>query len=152
HRQHASEGRTFLLPGHRLEKSQDTHASLGTGHHGQSPSSPPGETQPVASLRHHERAIGMREETISLKYALITPAWNEEAHLDEVIRSVAGQILLPERWVIVSDGSTDRTDEIVQSYARLHSWIRLLRVDRSPVRNFAGKAHAVNAGYESLKP
>ena len=88
---------------------------------------------------------------MSLTYALITPAWNEEAHLDEVIRSVADQTLLPERWVIVSDGSTDRTDEIVQSYSQRYAWIRLLRLERSPVRHFAGKAQAVNAGYESLR-
>lgn len=88
---------------------------------------------------------------MNLKYALITPAWNEEAHLDEVIRSVAGQTLLPERWVIVSDGSTDRTDEIAQFYSRRYAWIRLLRLERSPVRHFAGKAYAVNTGYESLR-
>ena len=88
---------------------------------------------------------------MNLKYALITPAWNEEAHLNEVIRSVLSQTLLPVRWVIVSDGSTDRTDEIVQSYVRRHSWIHLLRLERSSVRHFAGKAQAVNEGYESMK-
>ena len=88
---------------------------------------------------------------MNLKYVLITPAWNEEAHLGEVIRSVASQTLLPVRWAIVSDGSTDRTDEIAESYSQRFPWIRLLRLERSPVRHFAGKAHAVNAGYESLK-
>ena len=43
---------------------------------------------------------------MNLKYALITPAWNEETHLNEVIRSVVSQTSLPVRWVIVSDGST----------------------------------------------
>ena len=93
----------------------------------------------------------MREKDITLKYALITPAWNEETHLDEVIRSVTDQTVLPVRWIIVSDGSTDRTDEIAQSYALRFPWIRLLRLERSPVRHFAGKAHAVNAGYEFLR-
>jgi glycosyltransferase involved in cell wall biosynthesis len=88
---------------------------------------------------------------MNLTYALITPAWNEAANLDGVIRSVADQTLLPVRWVIVSDGSTDGTDEIVQSYCRRYAWVTLLRLERSPDRHFAGKAHAVNAGYESLK-
>jgi glycosyltransferase involved in cell wall biosynthesis len=88
---------------------------------------------------------------MKLKYALITPAWNEAAHLNEVVRSVVSQTLLPVRWVIVSDGSTDGTDEIAQTYARRYAWINLLRLERSPVRHFAGKAQAVNAGYESLK-
>ena len=93
----------------------------------------------------------VHEKTMNLKYALITPAWNEEAHLDEVIRSVVSQTQLPVCWAIVSDGSTDRTDEIAESYARRYAWIRLLRLERSPVRHFAGKAQAVNAGYDSLK-
>ena len=74
--------------------------------------------------------ISLREEAMNLKYALITPAWNEEAHLDEVIRSVTSQTLLPVCWVIVSDGSTDRTDAIAESYAKEYPWIRLLRLFR----------------------
>jgi glycosyltransferase involved in cell wall biosynthesis len=87
-----------------------------------------------------------------MKYALITPAHNEEAHLEQVIRSVVAQKVRPVRWVIVSDGSTDRTDEIVRTFATEHDWIRLLRRDRDPSRHFSGKAHAVNAAYETLKP
>lgn len=87
----------------------------------------------------------------NLAYALITPAWNEEAHLDEVIRSVTRQTIQPVRWVIVSDGSTDRTDEIARSAAGRFPWIVLLRLERSPDRHFAGKAHAFNAGYTRLK-
>jgi len=93
----------------------------------------------------------MPEGTPALKYALITPAWNEEAHLDELIRSVAQQTVLPACWVIVSDGSTDRTDDIVRSAAAEHPWIKLLRRERPSERHFAGKAHAVNAAYESLR-
>jgi biofilm PGA synthesis N-glycosyltransferase PgaC len=87
---------------------------------------------------------------MNLKYALITPAWNEEEHLEQVIRSVVSQSVLPVQWVIVSDGSTDRTDEIAESYGKQYPWIRLLRLERSPVRHFAGKAHAVNAGYAAM--
>jgi poly-beta-1,6-N-acetyl-D-glucosamine synthase len=87
---------------------------------------------------------------MSLKYALITPAWNEEARLEGLIRSVASQTLLPEAWVIVSDGSIDRTDQIVTSYAERYPWIHLLRLERPAVRHFAGKARAVNSGYDSL--
>ena len=88
---------------------------------------------------------------VNLKYALITPAWNEEKHLEQLVSSVTSQTLLPVRWVIVSDGSTDRTDEIVRSTASRFPWIVLLRLERGPNRHFAGKAHAVNAGYARLK-
>jgi len=89
-------------------------------------------------------------ELVTLRYALITPAWNEEAHLEQLIPSVSNQTLLPVRWVIVSDGSTDRTDTIVRSAAEKFPWISLLRRERPSERSFAGKAHAVNAGYASL--
>jgi biofilm PGA synthesis N-glycosyltransferase PgaC len=89
-------------------------------------------------------------EPSMLKYALITPAWNEAAHLPALIESVVRQTIQPVRWVIVSDGSTDRTDEIVRAAAQQHPWIELLRRERDTTRHFAGKAHAVNAAYRSL--
>ena len=87
---------------------------------------------------------------MSLQYALITPAWNEDKHLHQVICSVTAQTVLPVCWVIVSDGSTDRTDEIVQTSMKQFPWIKLMRLERGPDRHFAGKAYAVNAGYASL--
>jgi len=89
---------------------------------------------------------------MNLSYALITAAWNEEAHMEALIASVEAQTVLPTVWVIVSDGSTDRTDEIVRAHARTHTWIRLLRRERDASRHFAGKAHAVNAGYQLIAP
>jgi glycosyltransferase involved in cell wall biosynthesis len=86
-----------------------------------------------------------------LTYALITPARNEEAHLEAVIRSVVAQTVRPVRWVIVSDGSTDRTDAIVQEFGAQHPWIVLMRRERDAERHFGGKAIAVNSAYQSLK-
>ena len=84
-------------------------------------------------------------------YVLITPARNEEAFIQLTLQSVVAQTIRPLKWVIVSDGSTDKTDEIVQSYAAKHSWIELLRMPERTERHFAGKVHAFNAGYERLK-
>ena len=86
----------------------------------------------------------------ALKYVLITPARNEEALLEKTIRSVIGQSILPLKWIIVSDGSTDRTDEIVKQYAKNFDWIELVRMPERADRQFAAKAHAFNAGYERL--
>ena len=85
-----------------------------------------------------------------LSYALITPAHNEAAFIEQTIRAVLDQSVLPSKWIIVSDGSTDGTDEIVQRYARRHDWIELLRMPERRDRQFAGKAHAFNAGYARL--
>ncbi len=83
-------------------------------------------------------------------YVLVTPARNEERTIGQTIESVAAQTVLPLRWVIVSDGSTDATDTIVSRYAAEHDWIELARMPERWERNFAGKAHAFNAGKARL--
>lgn len=86
-----------------------------------------------------------------LSYVLITAARNEEAFIEQTIVSVINQTVLPVKWIIVSDGSTDKTDEIVKSYAANHPWIQLIRMPERKERHFAGKAHAFNTGYEIMK-
>ena len=86
-----------------------------------------------------------------MKYVLITPARNEQALIKKSLDSMIAQKLLPERWVIVDDGSTDKTTEIVESYAKLYPWIELVRRPQHVDRNFAGKVHAFNAGFERVQ-
>ena len=81
-----------------------------------------------------------------MKYVLVTPARNEQAFIAKTLDSMIAQTLLPERWVIVDDGSTDRTAEIVEPYAQRHPWIELVRRPKHLDRSFAGKVHAFNAG------
>src|SRR4030067_2967547 len=84
-------------------------------------------------------------------YVLITPARNEESFIENTIRSVISQTLLPQKWVIVSDGSTDRTDDIVKKYTRDHPWIELIRMPEHRDHHFDAKVHCFNAGYEKVK-
>jgi cellulose synthase/poly-beta-1,6-N-acetylglucosamine synthase-like glycosyltransferase len=83
-------------------------------------------------------------------YVLITPARNEERFIEATIESMASQTLLPRKWVIVSDGSTDRTDDIVKSHAARYSWIRFVRTPEHAERHFAAKVRCFNSGYETL--
>jgi biofilm PGA synthesis N-glycosyltransferase PgaC len=87
----------------------------------------------------------------SARYALITPARNEAAFIELTLKSMTAQTVKPLKWVIVSDGSTDDTDEIVKRYAAANDWIELLRMPERKERNFAGKVHAFNAGYARVK-
>ena len=86
-----------------------------------------------------------------LTYALITPARNEARYIELTIKSMIGQTHRPVKWVIVSDGSTDETDEIVGRYTGDYPWIELLRMPERTERHFAGKALAVNTGYDRIK-
>jgi glycosyltransferase involved in cell wall biosynthesis len=80
------------------------------------------------------------------KYVLVTAAYNEEANIGKTIEAVVSQTSLPKRWIIVSDGSIDRTDEIVQEYSKKYSFIRSLRIARRPGRSFGSKVRAFRAG------
>jgi biofilm PGA synthesis N-glycosyltransferase PgaC len=84
-------------------------------------------------------------------YVLITPAKNEEKYIQKTLNSVVSQTKLPKKWVIVSDGSTDRTDEIVSDYCERHDFIRLFRAEGHNRRNFGSKVLAFRAGVESLR-
>lgn len=86
-----------------------------------------------------------------MKYVLITSARNEEKFIEGTIRSVVAQTHLPERWIVVDDGSTDATAAIVERYLQAYPWIELLWRPNRPDRSFAGKAHAVNTAFAQVK-
>jgi glycosyltransferase involved in cell wall biosynthesis len=83
-------------------------------------------------------------------YVLLTPARNEAQHIESSIQSVVAQTVRPLKWVIISDGSTDGTDDIVKRYAEQYDWIELLRMPEREVRDFAGKVNAINAGQSRI--
>jgi len=87
----------------------------------------------------------------SLSYAIVTPARNEAQYIELTVRSMVAQTRRPIKWIIVNDGSTDRTDEIVREYMAENPWIELIRMPERQERHFAGKVHAFNAGYERAK-
>jgi glycosyltransferase involved in cell wall biosynthesis len=84
-------------------------------------------------------------------YVLITPARNEARYIESTLKSMVGQTFRPLKWIIVSDGSTDGTEDIVRKYTTDNPWIELLRMPERAERHFAGKAHAFNAGYARAK-
>jgi poly-beta-1,6-N-acetyl-D-glucosamine synthase len=96
--------------------------------------------------------VDQRQQPVSTSsYVLMTAAHNEEAFIAKTIESVLAQTRLPMRWVIVSDGSTDKTDEIVESYARRYEFISFLPLTRPPGRNFGSKGLALEKGCKLLE-
>lgn len=93
----------------------------------------------------------MSNETRNLSYVLISPSRNEARFIEETLKSVVAQTVLPLKWVIVNDGSTDATAEIVAKYAARHSWIELVNRPVRKERHFAAKVEAFNAGQERVK-
>jgi biofilm PGA synthesis N-glycosyltransferase PgaC len=63
-------------------------------------------------------------------YVIVTAARNEEANLERLFGCVLAQTAQPLAWIIVSDGSTDGTDELVRRQAAASPWVRFLRRDK----------------------
>lgn len=85
------------------------------------------------------------------KYVIITPARNEEAFIEKTIQSIINQTVKPLRWIVVNDGSTDSTAEIVAKYKSNHGFIELVNVERSGDRHFGNKVNAFNLGLEKAR-
>lgn len=86
-----------------------------------------------------------------MKYVVITPVRDEEEHIEETIRSVAGQTVRPTEWVIVDDGSTDSTGRILDRYADRYPWIRVVhRSNRGFRKSGAGVVEAFYDGFEAI--
>jgi len=86
-----------------------------------------------------------------MKYVIVTPARDEENNIEHTIQSVLAQTNRPIEWVIVNDGSRDRTGEILECYAKEFSWIRVLhRVDRGARKSGGGVIEAFEDGRRIL--
>lgn len=62
--------------------------------------------------------------TIPSRYIVITPARDEEQYLEKTLESMVQQTIRPVQWIIVNDGSTDRTGAILDEWAAKYTWIR----------------------------
>ena len=88
----------------------------------------------------------------SVKYIIITPAYNEVEYIERTFKGVLAQSVLPDKWVIVDDGSTDDTANVIQQYAAEHKWIQYVyRAKELGENYYASNVHAIMAGYEHVK-
>jgi glycosyltransferase involved in cell wall biosynthesis len=62
-------------------------------------------------------------------YAVVTPAKNEAANLPRLAEALLAQTWRPETWLIVDDGSTDRTVSVARSLEAEHPWIRCVEYE-----------------------
>ena len=84
-------------------------------------------------------------------YVLISPCRNEADYMRRTLDSVVEQTLTPTLWVIVDDGSTDATPQILADYAARHDWIRVVnKPDRGHRAVGPGVVEAFYVGYNSI--
>jgi glycosyltransferase involved in cell wall biosynthesis len=86
------------------------------------------------------------------RYILLTAAKNEEKYIGFALESVVRQTIVPIKWIIVDDGSTDRTAEVVRKFAAKYPFISLESNRRdSGKRSFGAKDEAINGAYRRIQ-
>lgn len=85
-------------------------------------------------------------------YVIVTPVRNEEANIEETIRCVAAQTIRPAEWIVVNDGSTDKTGEILEKYSRAYPWLKVIQLaDRGAREPGSGVIRAFLRGVQEIK-
>jgi glycosyltransferase involved in cell wall biosynthesis len=86
-----------------------------------------------------------------MKFVIITPAFNEEKNIALTIESVLTQLIKPLLWIIVDDGSTDNTADIIKNYTNNHKWIKYVYREKKPEQTyFASNVYAIKKGTEYI--
>ncbi|MEM7508233.1 MAG: glycosyltransferase [Pseudomonadota bacterium] len=89
--------------------------------------------------------------TADRAYLLVSPCRNEADYMRRTLDSVVAQTIRPALWVIVDDGSTDETPQILAEYAARHDWIRVVaKPDRGHRAVGPGVIEAFYAGLETV--
>ncbi len=89
---------------------------------------------------------------MNARYVLVTPAYNEEIHIESLILSVVAQTIKPQKWLIVDDGSNDATSEIIKKYENQHDFITCHRLERGDIISYYDRrANVVLTGIEKIK-
>ncbi len=83
----------------------------------------------------------------------VTPARDEAGNLPRLAASLAAQSLPPSRWIVVDNGSTDGSQDIVRGFAREHPWAELLEIPPAvSIARGGPSARALNAGIAAIDP
>lgn len=87
------------------------------------------------------------------KYLIITPARDEEEYIEKTILAVANQSVRPLQWIIVNDGSRDKTGVIIDYYAEMYPWITAWhRPNRGYREAGGGVINTFYDGYAQIEP
>ncbi len=85
-----------------------------------------------------------------MKHVIVMPAHNEAAYIRRTLQSLVDQTERPDRLIVVDDGSTDATPEIVRQFMDAHDWITMV-----PGNTGGGRRYRVvevfNQGYLRLR-
>jgi len=104
----------------------------------------------MKALKNLKNQVG---ETLKSKksYVLISPCRNEADFMRKTLDSVVSQSVSPSEWVIVDDGSTDKTPDILKEYAGKYPFIKVVTRENRGHRSVGpGVIDAFYSGFETV--
>lgn len=85
------------------------------------------------------------------RYAIVSPCRDEAEYMHQTLESVAAQSEPPALWVVVDDGSTDRTPQILAEFAAAHPYVQVLTLPPRSSRVLGpAVVHAFDAGLATV--
>ena len=86
-----------------------------------------------------------------MNYYIVIPTYNEEKFIALTLQSIVEQTVLPSKVVVVNDGSTDKTVEIVNSFVKKYSFISVVNKSSDAIHLPGSKViQAFQKGLETL--
>lgn len=86
-----------------------------------------------------------------VKYIVISPVRNEEMYFERTLKSMVAQTIKPIEWIIVDDGSTDNTRNIIAKYLNENPWIIVIARTPKSYHPGAGVVQAFYDGFSAVK-
>lgn len=83
-----------------------------------------------------------------MHYIVVTPCKNEEKNLENLINSMVSQTVKPALWIIVDDGSTDNTPNIIQEALNKYQWIQSIQLTHGKRDRGLHLANIIRAGFD----
>jgi biofilm PGA synthesis N-glycosyltransferase PgaC len=112
--------------------------------------------EPLATPAGAHETSAYRERS-DQRLLLISPVRNEEAYLELVANAIAAQTRPPDLWIVVDDGSSDRTPRILEDLISRIDFLRVLDTSKLPKIGAvpdrlatAAEARAFNLGLNSV--
>jgi poly-beta-1,6-N-acetyl-D-glucosamine synthase len=87
----------------------------------------------------------------SSRYVIVTPVKDEAAFIGNMIKSVVAQTKRPDKWIIVDDGSTDKTPDIIASNIKGLDWIEVLNTKATQRNLGSAEVIAFNKGIDAIR-
>lgn len=95
----------------------------------------------------------LNRSNFNMRYSILTAVKNEENYIEQTLQSVCAQEILPEEWIIMNDGSNDKSAIIIETYALRHPWIKHFYLENFEpcIRSTGGRVSRIlNKGYSKL--